>query len=108
MAEHLTEQEIELYRRREDSPGNREIAAAHLAVCRPCLERVLDSDAALAVNALTEALLPSVGDPPFHLSQAELKSYVGGSIAKADQIICESHLEICEQCDEEFHLLSSA
>lgn len=108
MAEHLTEQEIELYRRRKGNSGNREIAAAHLAVCRPCLERVLDSEhSVLAVDALTEAFLPVVGDPPFHLSHAELKSYVGGSIAKADQIICESHLEICEQCDEELRLITT-
>src|SRR5882672_4638896 len=102
MAEHLTGQEIELYRRRQGNPGSRETTAAHLAVCRPCLVRVLDSEhSELAVDALTEALLPAVDDPPFHLTHAELKSYVGGSIAKADQIICESHLEICEQCDEE-------
>lgn len=109
MADHLTEQEIELYRRREGNPGNRRVTAEHLAVCQPCLKRVLDSEhSVLAVNALSEAFLPSVGDPPFHLSHAEMKSYVAGSIAKADQIICESHIEICEQCDEELRLLSTA
>lgn len=109
MAEHLTEQEIELYVRREGNPGNRQVTAEHLVVCQPCLQRVLDSEhSVLAVNALTEAFLPSVGDPPFHLSHAELKNYVAGSIAKADQIICESHIEICEQCDEELQLLSTA
>lgn len=109
MAEHLTEQEIELYVLREGNPGNRQVTAEHLVVCQPCLQRVLDSEhSVLAVNALTEAFLPSVGDPPFHLSHAELKNYVAGSIAKADQIICESHIEICEQCDEELQLLSTA
>jgi anti-sigma factor RsiW len=108
MAEHLTEQEIELYRAGEGNPGDRQLTAAHLAVCRPCLERVLVSEhSVLAVSALTEAFLPSVGDPPFHLSNAEMKSYVAGSIAKADQIICESHIEICEQCDEELRLIST-
>lgn len=108
MAKHLTEQEIEDYRQRKGNPGNREITAAHLAVCRPCLESVMDSEnSALAVDALTEALLPAVDDPPFHLSHAQLTSYVGGSIDNADQIICESHLEICEQCDEELRLLTT-
>ena len=109
MAKHLTEQEIEVYRQRKGTLGNREKTEAHLAVCRPCLERVVDSGhSALAVDALTEALLPSAGDLPFHLSHAELKSYVGGSIAEADQIICESHLEICDQCNEELRLLTTA
>ena len=110
MTEHLTEQEIERYRQPEgNNPGNRQITAAHLAVCQPCLTRVLDSEhAILAVNNLTEAFLPSVGEEPFHLSHAELQSYCAGSIATADQIVCESHIEICEQCDEELRLISAA
>ena len=105
MAEHLTEQEIEIYRRRENDP-DRPATAAHLAVCQSCLKRVLEpAHSALAVSALTEAFLPSEGEEPFHLSSAELKDYAGGSITEGDQIICESHLEICETCDAELRSL---
>jgi hypothetical protein len=109
MAEHLTEQEIDLYRSEAGDPGSRKITAAHLAVCRPCLERVLSSERSLvAVNALTQAFLPAAGEESFHLSPAELKSYVAGSSTKADQIICESHVDICEPCDQALRRLSTA
>jgi len=109
MAEHLTEEQIHLYRTETGDPGNRQTTAAHLAVCRPCLERVLSSEHSLvAVDALTQAFLPAAGDESFHLSIAELKSYVAGSSARADELICESHLEVCEACADELRKLSIA
>ena len=109
MAEHLTEEQIGLYRQRDGDVQNRQESAAHLAVCPSCLERVLDSEhAALAVDALTEALLPPVEEAPFHLSHAEMKSYAAGFADRADQIICESHVEICEECAEKLRLLAMA
>lgn len=106
MAEHLTEQEIEIYRRREDDP-DRQTTAAHLAVCPSCLQRVLEpANSALAVSALTEAFLPTAGEVPSHLSHSELQNYAAGSITEADKIICESHIEICEECDAELRLLT--
>ncbi|MBC8029781.1 MAG: hypothetical protein H7Z16_06700 [Pyrinomonadaceae bacterium] len=109
MAEHLTEQEIELYRRREANHGDRRVIAAHLAVCDECLKRVLDSEhSVVAFNALSEAFLPAVDEMPFHLSNAELVRYSASAVASADRIICESHLEICEQCSEELGLLRAS
>jgi hypothetical protein len=108
MTEHLTERTIELYRRREADPGDRQMIAAHLAVCDDCLNRALDSEHSfVAFNALTEAFLPSVDEKPFHLSNAELERYSAGVAASADRIICESHLEICEQCGEDLGLLTA-
>jgi len=105
MPEHLTEQEIENYRRR-DGDRDRQTTAAHLAVCQSCLQRVLEpSHSALAVSALTEAFLPTAGEEPFHLSPSELQNYAAGAITEADKIICESHIEICEECDAELRLL---
>ena len=109
MAKHLTEEQIQLYRSDTADPGNRQTTAAHLAVCRPCLERVLSSEhSVVAVNALTQAFLPTAGEEPFHLSIAELKSYVAGSSAKADEVICESHIKVCEACADELRKLSTS
>src|ERR1700738_1874199 len=108
MTEHLTERTIELYRRREADPGDRQRIAAHLSVCEACLTRVLDpADSTLAFNSLNEAFLPAVGEQPFHLSHAELKSYSAGVAPPADQIICESHIETCDSCREVLHQLSA-
>jgi anti-sigma factor RsiW len=108
MTEHLTEQIIELYRRREIDPVARQRTDAHLAQCDVCLARVADpQQSALAFNALTEAFLPSNAEQSFHLSPAELKAYVSGAAGEPDRVICESHFEICAQCSEERRLLST-
>lgn len=109
MTEHLTEQAIEAYRRRDGSPAARQASAAHLAVCADCLDRAMNSEhSVVAFNSLAEAFLPSVAEEPFHLSPAQMKIYVAGVAAKADRIICESHIDICERCNQELRYLSAA
>ena len=109
MTEHLSEKAIEAYRGREGTPADRQKTAAHLAVCDDCRERVLNSEhSVVAFNSLTEALLPSADEEPFHLSLAEMKSYVAGAAATADRIICESHIDDCERCNQELRILSAA
>ncbi|MEO8434001.1 MAG: hypothetical protein ABI596_03840 [Pyrinomonadaceae bacterium] len=107
MAEHLTEQQIEGYRRRESDPGARQAIAAHFASCDECAKRVINADSAIGFEVLTESLLAPVDDEPFHLSQDELRGYVNGTVDRADRIICESHIDICESCTEELRLLSA-
>ena len=108
MAEHLSGQTIELYRRRQIEAAERQRTDAHLAVCEDCLKRVLNTEhSVLALNALTEAFLPSVDEEPFHLSDSELTRHLTGSVAKADQIILESHLDICVQCKGRMQLLAA-
>jgi hypothetical protein len=84
-------------------------AELHLANCESCLDRVLASEhSMLAFNSLDEALLPSKDEPSFHLSKAELTSYLSGTYDEADGIIYTSHLEDCEKCEAESHALSAA
>lgn len=109
MTEHLTEPEIEIYRRREGEEAALQRTARHLAVCEHCVKLVYNTEhSALAVNALTEAFFPAVDEEPFHLSPAELEAYASGQARQADRIICESHIDICEQCTEELSSLSLA
>lgn len=104
---HLTEREIELYQRFQSDPAARQKTDAHLAACDACVVRVANAEGgALAYRTLTEAFL-ATGDEPFHLSHAELNSYVSGAAAEADRVICESHVEICERCSEELRQLTS-
>ena len=108
MTEHLTDQLVELYQRGQVEPAERQKSDAHLAVCESCVKRVLNSEhATLAFNSLREALLPAGNEAPFHLSNAELGKFVAGAASNADKIVCESHLEVCEQCNEELLRLSA-
>lgn len=107
MTGHLTEETIELYRRHQLDPAARRESDAHLATCQDCLDLLLNSEhAVLGFSSVSEALLPSVHEEPFHISATDLKNYAAGKADRADQIICESHLEHCEDCQEDFRRLS--
>lgn len=108
MSEHLSEQDVELYRRRAADPAERRRADAHLGACEDCLRRVLDSEhESLAFAALTEAFLPAADEEPFHLSAVELRDYLAGSLDEADRVVCESHLEVCARCEADARALAS-
>jgi hypothetical protein len=109
MTDHLSEIEVSLFRERTIGPTEREGIDSHVAGCESCLRRILPSeDTALVYSELTEALLPSSADEPFHLSNAEIRAYANGSIDQADRVISESHLEICDRCGEAVQLLAAS
>src|ERR1700687_5041263 len=109
MTEHLTEQEVSLFRNRTIGSTERQRIDSHVAKCELCLQRVLPSeDLPLAYSELTESLLPDVRDEPFHLSKKELRLYAGGAADQTDSIIFESHLDICDQCSTALQLLSAS
>lgn len=96
---HLTEQQVEAYRRRGLAASERGACERHLAACDACLRRVIDTaHNGIAFTSLTEALLPSAGEEPFHLSREELKRYAAGGLDQADSVIFESHMEDCAEC----------
>jgi len=101
MTDHLSETEVSLFRERTIGPAERERIDSHVAECESCLRRILPSeDTALVYSELTEALLPDPSDEPFHLSNAEIRAFANGSIDRADRVISESHLDICDQCSK--------
>lgn len=109
MTEHLSEQTIGLYREGHMDAAERRQADAHLAVCEACTSRVMGSDhPAAAFHSLKEAFLPAAGAAPFHLSTGELQNYAAGNAVPADRIVCESHIEICNECDEELRRLTAS
>ena len=99
---HLTERQVEAYRRRGLAAGERSACDRHLAACDPCLRRVIDAaHSHVAFTALAESLLPAAGEEPFHLSPEELRRYAAGGLDQADRVIFESHLEDCAECEDE-------
>lgn len=101
MTDHLSEIEVSLFRERTIGPTERGRIDAHVAECESCLRRILPfEDSALVYSELTEALLPDSAEEPFHLSHAEVRRYTNGSVDRADRVIFESHLEICDQCSD--------
>lgn len=97
LSNHLTQQEVELFRRRTINEAERRRVDEHIACCEVCLQKVVQPEYAFA--ALSEAFLPALDEAAFHLSQADLKNFVRGSVDEANKIICESHLEVCDECN---------
>ena len=96
---HLTEQQVEAYRRRALVADERGACDRHMAACDACLRRVIDTTHSnIAFTALAEALLPAADEEPFHLSREELKRYAAGGLDQADRVIFQSHLEDCAEC----------
>ena len=107
MTDHLSETEVSLFRERTIAPTERERIDSHVAECESCLRRILPTeDTALVYSELTEALLTDGSDEPFHLSNAEIRAFANGSIDQADRVIFESHLDICDQCNEAMESLA--
>jgi hypothetical protein len=101
MTDHLTETEVSLFRERTIRPTERERIDAHVAECESCLRRILPSeDAALVYSELTDALLSDSTDEAFHLSNDDARRYANGLVDHADRVIFDSHLELCDQCNE--------
>jgi anti-sigma factor RsiW len=99
MQEHLTDQQVEAYRRRELDASGRDALASHLAACEECLGRVVDaSHFNVAFASLKESFLSRADEEPFHLSLEELKRYTRGQLDEPDSTIFESHLEDCAEC----------
>jgi hypothetical protein len=101
MTEHLTEQQIESFRRRKMSPGGLLAAHRHLAVCEVCRGRIgAPRQVALAFAAF-ERELQQVDVEDEHLHYQQLSDYVDEELRETDREIVESHLEDCAECAAE-------
>ena len=99
--DHLTDEQITAYRRRDLAESDGSAFATHLSACGSCLERVIDpAHAGVAISSLRESLLSGEDEEPFHLSREAIRSYHNGEADLADRTILQSHLEDCGECSE--------
>jgi hypothetical protein len=107
--DHLTDEQITAYRRRDLDESHVSAVAAHLSACVSCLERVVDpAHAGVAFASLKESFFSRVDEEPFHISRKELHNYINGEVDEADRTIFKSHLADCGECSEVFLALLHA
>ena len=103
MTEHLTEQQIESFRRRKLSPEGLRTAHQHLAACEMCRTRLgASGQVALAFGAFKRELQQADAEDD-HLLYQQLSGYVDDELHEIDREIVESHLEACAVCAAEVH-----
>ncbi|MEP6740873.1 MAG: zf-HC2 domain-containing protein [bacterium] len=99
---HLSQPDIDDYRRRAMSPGELIAADDHLATCDECYENVRRSedlnDMVLSLPIDRSVVVNRELD---HLRFGQLAAYVDHELDEVDREICDVHLELCKQCAEE-------
>ncbi|MGE0132550.1 MAG: anti-sigma factor [Blastocatellales bacterium] len=101
MSAHLSQQQLEQYRRSALAPTDLLAADDHLASCERCREQLGASVPAAQAWQSLRASLPSEGEQPEHLSYDLLAAYVDERLNGMEREAAESHLEICRMCGEE-------
>jgi len=101
MSTHLSQQQLEQYRRSALAPLDLLAADDHLTACEQCREQLGASVPAAQAWQTLRASLPSGGEQPEHLSYDQLAAYVDEKLSGIQREAVESHLEICRMCDAE-------
>ena len=81
--DHLTDRDIDRYRRREMPPADLLRLGDHIADCAECRDRL------------------RVGRDRDHLTEDQLQACVDGNLEAIEQLAVTSHLERCAQCRRE-------
>ncbi|MDX2042379.1 MAG: hypothetical protein SF097_14245 [Acidobacteriota bacterium] len=102
MAEHLSTEIIELYRRGELRGKKRFEADIHLAACRRCSELAGQKEMLqFAYEALRSNLERSANLPIEHLSGEQIADHINGKLDRVEFEIVTSHLAWCSDCRED-------
>ncbi|HEU4390353.1 MAG TPA: zf-HC2 domain-containing protein [Blastocatellia bacterium] len=99
---HLSENEIDRYRKRVMAASELFAASDHLSLCDDCYDRFtsgddLDAEHSFILSQVNEAVT-EVAD---HLRYEEMVAYVNGEMDEADTEVLRDHLEECVRCDSD-------
>jgi hypothetical protein len=99
MQEHPSSEQLSLYERRTLAPDVFLSIHRHVSACSECFERCNPS---LRVKedyeTLLTAVMPDPLDEPYHLTKAEVTSYVKRDLDEVALEAAASHLEVCDAC----------
>jgi hypothetical protein len=108
MAEHLTDEQIESYRKRTMKPAGLLSADRHCLSCEDCRARLSQSgQLPAAFRNLQQNLHTAARAGPEHLEYELLEAYVDKRANELDREIVESHIELCADCAGELEELQA-
>ena len=102
MNAHLSNEIVERFHNQSLTVGDRGVIYNHILGCETCRRRVVTAQTeAVAVQALSNHLLPQEGDEPFHLDPATIEAFVDDKLDALDRNIAKLNLEDCAECSDE-------
>jgi len=97
VTDHLTEEQIRLYRK---LPAEELFSVDHhLSLCEDCRNRLAESQKSM--KQIPELRSYFSTPEPDHLLFEQLKAYVDSTLNETDREIIESHLSLCNQCEQD-------
>jgi hypothetical protein len=112
MHQHLSEEQIARYRKRQLTPAELPEIDDHISHCADCRDRLAPA-ADLQMALQRERVARSDSDPPGiawrgeHLGYEELEAYVDKRSSLAERDVVRKHVEICRSCAEELQDLDA-
>ncbi len=99
MGSHLSNKDIEGYRRRTVPPDRLLEISDHLCECEACFKLIDDPERVQAVSAkIKGALEPPAPSWPEHLNDLQLAGLADGSLDPDERGFADSHLKSCAEC----------
>src|SRR5947208_16690433 len=102
MNAHLSNEIVERFHRQSLSVGDRGVIYNHILGCEICRRRMVTPQTeAVAVQALSDHLLPQEGEEPYHLDPTTIEAFVDDKLDALGRSIAKLHLEDCAECSDE-------
>src|ERR1044071_1571423 len=108
MAEHLSMEQLERFRKRMLSPQELLSVDEHISACEECRNKVSDDDKIRASVKFWKADLEQASEEFDHPSYEVLKEYVEDRLDEVDREIIDSHLDLCPLCRMEVEEMRSS
>jgi putative zinc finger protein len=102
MSEHLSEQNLERYRRRMMQPAELLTANDHVATCEACYQRFSAEDLVATIYTFVRAnLKESDREEYHHFVYEQMAAYADDALSEEERTLVQSHMEVCQECETE-------
>src|SRR5215471_11453735 len=101
MSAHLSNEIVERFHTQSLIGADRGVIYDHILKCEQCRARVVIAETeGLAIQTLTDQLLPQEGEQPFHLDPETIEAFVDDKLDPLDRSTAKLHLADCAECSD--------
>lgn len=102
MSAHLSNEIVERFHSQSLTGGDRGVIYDHILGCETCRRKVVTPQAeVVALEALTNHVLPQEYEDPLHLDSETIEAFVNDTLDPLDRSTAKLHLEDCTECSNE-------
>lgn len=102
MTDHLSTEIVERLHLQQMGNEDRHVIYDHVLACESCRQRIVDAPGeGVALQTLSDHLLPYSDHEHYHLDYELIEGYVDNKLDAVDRSMAEMHLEVCAECSAE-------